>query len=142
MAVPMAATSSGVIVTIHVFYNSRRLTSGGIMETLNSQPPAMDWQVYRNDNTVMTLVLVDTDNNKLDLTDWEFDGQVRQFPTNNAVLDAMDIVKNENVLTIGLDTSGLDVMNFFDIQGTNTMTSTVSTILTGTIYVQEDVTRL
>lgn len=112
------------------------------METLNSQPPAMDWQVYRNDNTVMTLVLVDTDNNKLDLTDWEFDGQVRQFPTNNAVLDAMDIVKNENVLTIGLDTSGLDVMNFFDIQGTNTMTSTVSTILTGTIYVQEDVTRL
>lgn len=112
------------------------------METLNSQPPAMDWQVYRNDNTVMTLVLVDTNNNKLDLTDWEFDGQVRQFPTNNAVLDAMDIVKNENVLTIGLDTSGLDVMNFFDIQGTNTMTSTVSTILTGTIYVQEDVTRL
>ena len=112
------------------------------METLNSQPPAMDWQVYRNDNTVMTLVLVDTDNNKLDLTDWEFNGQVRQFPTNNAVLDAMDIVKNENVLTIGLDTSGLDVMNFFDIQGTNTMTSTVSTILTGTIYVQEDVTRL
>lgn len=112
------------------------------METLNSQPPAMDWQVYRNDNTVMTLVLVDTNDAKLDLTDWEFSGQVRQFPTNNTVLDAFDIVKNENVLTIGLDSTNLDVMNYFDIQGTNTVTETVSTILTGTIYVQEDVTRL
>lgn len=112
------------------------------METLNSQPPAMDWEVYRNDNTVMTLVLVDTNDAKLDLTDWEFSGQVRQFPTNTTVLDALDIVKNENILTIGLDSTNLDVMNYFDIQGTNTITETVSTILTGTIYVQEDVTRL
>jgi hypothetical protein len=112
------------------------------METLNSQPPAMDWQVYRNDSTVLTLVLVDTKDQKLDLTDWNFAGQVRQFPETNTVLDAMDIVKNENVLTIGLDTSGLDTMNFFDIQGTNVNSGTVSTILTGTIYVQEDVTRL
>lgn len=112
------------------------------METLNSQPPAMDWEVYRNDNTVMTLVLVDANDAKLDLTDWEFSGQVRQFPTNTAVLDALDIIKNENVLTIGLDTTDLDVMNYFDIQGINSVTETVSTILTGTIYVQEDVTRL
>jgi hypothetical protein len=111
------------------------------METLNSQPPAMDWQVYRSDNTVMTLVLVDSYNQKLDLTDWEFSGQVRQFPTNTEVLDALDIIKNENVLTVGLDSTNLDVMNYFDIQGTNTETETVSTILTGTIYVQEDVTR-
>jgi hypothetical protein len=111
------------------------------METLNSQPDSMDWQVYRNDSTVMTLVLVDTNDVALDLTDWEFTGQVRQFPTNTAVLDAMDIVKNENILTIGLDTTNLDVMNYFDIQGVNDVTSTVSTILTGTIYVQEDVTR-
>jgi hypothetical protein len=111
------------------------------METLNSQPPAMDWQVYRSDNTVMTLVLVDSYNQKLDLTNWEFSGQVRQFPTNTEVLDALDIIKNENVLTVGLDSTNLDVMNYFDIQGTNTETETVSTILTGTIYVQEDVTR-
>lgn len=111
------------------------------MQTLNSQPDSMDWQVYRNDSTVMTLVLVDTDNVALDLTDWTFTGQVRQFPTNTSVLDAMDIVKNENVLTVGLDTTNLDVMNYFDIQGVNSNTSTVSTILTGTIYVQEDVTR-
>jgi len=112
------------------------------METLNSQPPAMDWEVYRNDNTVMTLVLVDTNDAKLDLTDWEFSGQVRQFPTNTTVLDALDIVKNENILTVGLDSTNLDVMNYFDIQGINSVTETVSTILTGTIYVQEDVTRL
>lgn len=111
------------------------------METLNVQPPAMDWEVYRNDNTVLTLVLVDSNNAKLDLTDWDFDGQVRQFPTNQTVLDSMSIVKNENVLTIGLDTTDLDVMNYFDVQGTNSVTGTVSTILTGTIYVQEDVTR-
>ena len=111
------------------------------METLNSQPPAMDWQVYRNDNAVMTLVLVDLYDKKLDLTDWEFTGQVRQFPSNSEVLKAIDIVKNYNTLTLGLDTSGLDVMNFFDIQGVNSETGTVSTILTGQIYVQEDVTR-
>ena len=101
----------------------------------------MDWQVYRNDNTVLTLVLVDTNNVALDLTSWDFAGQVRQFPTNTTVLDAMNIVKNANVLTIGLDTTDLDVMNYFDIQATNSGTGTVSTILTGQIYVEEDVTR-
>lgn len=101
----------------------------------------MDWQVYRNDNTTLTLVLVDTNNVALDLTNWNFAGQVRQFPTNTTVLDAMSIVKNNNVLTIGLDTTNLDVMNYFDIQGTNSGTGTVSTILTGQIYVEEDVTR-
>jgi hypothetical protein len=111
------------------------------METLNSQPPAMDWQVYRNDNTVMTLVLVDSNDVALDLTDWTFTGKVRQFPTDSTVLDALDIVKNENVLTVGLDTTGLDVLNYFDIQGVNDNSGTVSTILTGQIYVQEDVTR-
>lgn len=101
----------------------------------------MDWQVYRNDNTTLTLVLVDTNNVALDLTDWDFTGQVRQFPTNTVVLDGMDVVKNNNVLTIGLDTTNLDVMNYFDIQGVNSVTGTVSTILTGQIYVEEDVTR-
>jgi hypothetical protein len=111
------------------------------METLNSQPDSMDWRVYRNDSTVMSLVLVDADDVALDLTNWTFTGQVRQFPTNTTVLDSMDIVKNLNVLTVGLDTTNLDVMNFFDIQGVHATTQKVSTILTGTIYVQEDVTR-
>ena len=111
------------------------------METLNSQPDSMDWRVYRNDTTVLTLVLVDANNAALDLTDWNFTGQVRQFPTNTTVLDSMNIVKNANILTIGLDTQNLDTMNFFDIQGINTPTEKISTILSGTIYVEEDVTR-
>jgi hypothetical protein len=111
------------------------------MQTLNSQPDSMDWRVYRNDSTALTLVLVDTEDNPLDLTDWTFTGQVRQFPTNTTVLDSMEIVKNANVLTIGLDTTNLDVMNFFDIQGVNGTTEKISTILTGTIYLEEDVTR-
>lgn len=112
------------------------------MPVLNSQPDSMEWHVYRNDSTVLTLVLVDTNNDPLDLTDWDFAGEVRQFPTNSVVLDAMDIVKNEHVLTIGLSTTNLDVMNYFDIEGINSVSGKVSTILTGTIYVQEDVTRL
>jgi hypothetical protein len=111
------------------------------MKTLNSQPDAMDWQVYRNDSTVLTLVLVDANDAALDLTDWTFRGQVRQFPTNTTILDSMTIVKNANILTIALNTTDLDVMNFFDIEGVNEITEEVSTILTGTIYVQEDVTR-
>lgn len=112
------------------------------MDTLDNLPPAMDWQVYKNDTTTMTLVMVDENDNAIDLTDWSFAGQARQLPSNNTVLDTMQIVKNENVLTIALDTTNLDVMNYFDIQGTNSVTGKVSTILTGTIYVQEDVTRL
>ena len=111
------------------------------MQTLYSQPDSMDWRVYRNDSTVMTLVLVDTNDVPLDLSDWTFTGQVRQFPTNTVVLDSMDIVKNANILTIGLDTQNLDVLNFFDIQGINGTTNKIVTILTGTINVQEDVTR-
>ena len=111
------------------------------MKTLYSQPDSMDWRVYRNDSTVMTLVLVDSNDAPLDLSDWTFTGQVRQFPTNTVVLDSMDIVKNSNILTIGLDTQNLDVLNFFDIQGINGTTNKIVTILTGTINVQEDVTR-
>ena len=111
------------------------------MEVLNSQPDNLEWRVYRSDTTVLTLVLVDTNNKPLDLTGWEFEGQVRQFPTNETILDSMNIVRNEHVLTIGLDTQNLDVMNFFDIQGFNQDSGKNSTILRGTIYVEEDVTR-
>jgi hypothetical protein len=111
------------------------------MEVLNSQPDDMEWRVYRNDSAVLTLVLVDTKDEPLDLTDWEFEAHVRQFPTNTEVLDSMNIVKNQHVLTIGLDTTQLDVMNFFDVQGVNQVSNKVSTIVRGTIYVEEDVTR-
>jgi len=111
------------------------------METLNVRPPSMQWNVYRDDTTVLTLVLLDTSGQALDLTNWEFTGKVRQFPKSVDVLDDLSIVKNENILTIGLDTNPLDTVSYFDIQGINQDTEKISTILSGQIYVEEDVTR-
>jgi hypothetical protein len=111
------------------------------METLNLQPPTMEWRVYRNDNTVMTLALVDSKNAPLDLTDWDFEGKVREFPSDVAALSELTITKTENVLTVGLDTTDLTLMSYFDIEGVNSNTSAVSTIIRGQIFVEEDVTR-
>ena len=111
------------------------------METLNLQPPTMEWRVYRNDNAVMTLALVDSNNAALDLTNWNFTGKVREFPADAAVLSQLTITKNENILTVDLDTADLTLMSYFDIEGINSVTSVVSTIIRGQIFVEEDVTR-
>ena len=55
--------------------------------------------------------------------------------------NVLSIVKNQNILTIGLDTNSLDTVSYFDIQGINQDTEKISTILSGQIYVEEDVTR-
>jgi hypothetical protein len=111
------------------------------METLNLQPPTIEWRVYRNDNALVTIVLVDSNSQPIDLTDWDFDGVVREFPTDAAALSTLQIVKNENILTIALDTTNLTLVSYFDIQGTNSTTSTISTVIRGQIFVEEDVTR-
>ena len=111
------------------------------METLNLQPPDLEWRVYRNDNAVMTLVLVDGNDAAIDLTDWDFEGLVKEYPSDETEISELEIVKNENVLTIALDTSDLTLVSYFDIQGTNSTTSTVSTVIRGQIFVEEDVTR-
>lgn len=111
------------------------------METLDLQPPVLEWRVYRNDTTTMSLVLVDSTDAALDLTDWTFTGKVREFPTSATVLATMSITKNENILVIALSTVDLEGINYFDIQGTNATTSAVSTIVRGQIFVEEDVTR-
>ena len=111
------------------------------MEILNVQPDTMEWRVYRNDSTVLTLVLVDPDDVAIDLGDWTFTGAVRQFPTSTTTLSVFDIDKNENFLTMTLNTNSLDTISYFDIQGTNNATGKVITVLKGQIYVEEDVTR-
>jgi len=111
------------------------------METLNLQPPTMEWRVYRNDGAVMTLALVDSNNAPLDLTDWDFAGKVREFPSDATELSQLGINKNENILTVTLDTADLTLMSYFDIEGINSVTSNVSTIIRGQIFVEEDVTR-
>lgn len=111
------------------------------METLNVQPPSIDWLVYRNDTTELTVVLTDNDGNPIDLTDWEFESKVREYPSDTTTITTMGLVKNDNTLTLYLDTTSLPLFSYFDIEGVNTETEKVSTVLRGQIIVEEDVTR-
>ena len=111
------------------------------METLNLIPPSVEWQTYRNDTTEMTVFLVDENDTALDLTDWDFTGKVREYPSDAGVLETLSITKNENALTIILDNSDLPLTSYFDIEGVNSVNNKVSTVLKGRIAVEEDVTR-
>jgi hypothetical protein len=111
------------------------------METLNVQPPSIEWMVYRNDTTEMTVLLVDENDQALDLTDWEFAGKVREYPQDVSVITTLTITKTDNSLSIVLDTTDLPLTSFFDIEGINTDNDKVSTVLRGRIAVEEDVTR-
>ena len=111
------------------------------METLNVQPPSIEWMVYRNDTTVLTMLLVDENDREIDITDWEFTGLVREYPSDATEISELQIVKNGNSLTVALDTSDLPLISYFDIQGTNTVNENISTVLRGQITVEEDVTR-
>jgi hypothetical protein len=111
------------------------------METLNLQPPTIEWKLYRNDTSPLTVLLTDSEGRDLDLTDWDFEAEVREYPTDSEVIQAFSLVKNGNVLTLELDNTNLPLLSYFDIQGTNTVNSKVSTVLRGQIIVEEDVTR-
>jgi len=111
------------------------------METLNLQPPSVEWLTYRNDTTTLTVVLVDENDAALDLTDWTFTGKVREYPSDAAVLETLTITKADNVLTVELDNSTLPITSYFDIEGINSDNANVSTVLRGRIAVEEDVTR-
>ena len=89
----------------------------------------------------MTILLADADGNALDVSDWDFEGKVREYPADSTVITTLAIVKNENVLTIELDNSSLPLISFFDIQGTNSVNAKVSTVLRGQIFIEEDITR-
>ena len=111
------------------------------METLNLQPPSVEWLTYRNDTTEMTVVLVDENDAALDLTDWTFQGKVREYPADTTVLTTLTITKADNALNILLNNSTLPLISYFDIQGTNSTNNNVSTVLRGQIIVEQDVTR-
>jgi hypothetical protein len=111
------------------------------MDILDLQPPTIEWRVYRMDSTVLTVLLQDSAGNAIDLTDWEFEAKVREFPTDGEAVTAMEVVKNGNTLTLGLDTTNLPVVSYFDVQGTNSVNEKISTVLRGQIFVEEDVTR-
>ncbi len=50
----------------------------------------------------MTVLLADSEGRELDLTDWDFAGKVREYPTDATVITTLSIVKNGNVLTVEL----------------------------------------
>jgi len=110
------------------------------MQTLNLQPPTMEWRLYRYDTSNMTLLLVDENDAPLDLSAWEFTGFVKEFPGVEEAIAELQIEKNENALLINLTNDNLVAMSYFDIQGTNTITGQVSTIVRGQIFIEEDVT--
>ena len=111
------------------------------MEILDLQPPTIEWRVYRNDTSPMTVLLSDSEGNALDLTDWDFEAKVREYPADTTVITTLAIVKNGNVLTLELDNANLPLISFFDIQGTNSVNAKVSTVLRGQIFIEEDITR-
>lgn len=111
------------------------------METLNLLPPSIEWIIYRNDTTALTVVLVDENDAALDLTDWTFTGKVREYPSDATVLVTLTVTKDENVLTVLLDNSDLPITSYFDIEGINSDNANVSTVVRGRIQVEEDVTR-
>lgn len=111
------------------------------METLNLLPPSLEWIIYRNDTTELTIVLVDENNAALDLTDWNFTGKVREYPSDGTVLVTLNITKVDNILTVILDNSDLPITSYFDIEGINSDNARVSTVVRGRIQVEEDVTR-
>jgi hypothetical protein len=136
-----AAMISEFIVNIHLFYTRGRLTLEESMETLNVQPPSIEWMVYRNDTTELTMLLVDENDAALDLTDWDFTGVVREYPQDATEITTLTIIKVDNSLTVVLDNSDLPLTSYFDIEGINSETDKVSTVLRGRISVEEDVTR-
>ena len=111
------------------------------METLNLLPPSVEWIIYRNDTTELTVVLVDENDAALDLTDWDFAGKVREYPSDASVLVTLNITKADNILTVVLDNSDLPITSYFDIEGINSYNGKVSTVVRGRIQVEEDVTR-
>ena len=111
------------------------------MNTIDSVPASLDWNVYRGDTARINIILRDESNELMDLTDYEFEGQVKASPKDVQSLQEITITKSESAVTLLIpDTSNLPRKAYFDIQSTHS-TGDVQTILKGNINVEDDVTR-
>lgn len=110
-------------------------------EVVNNQPPKFEWRVYRGDSTNLTIAALDENGDQYDLTDYEFEGHVREMPNSNDVIENLTISVQENIINIGLPTTELPTMSYFDIQGINNISNKTTTFLSGIIFLEEDVTR-
>jgi len=110
-------------------------------KVINNQPPKFEWRVYRNDTTALTMAALDADGNPYDLTDYTIEAQVRLDPTDATTVGNITVTAQDNVITLDLDTTGLDTINYFDVELVNLSTDKKTTILYGTIFLEEDITR-
>lgn len=108
---------------------------------VNNQPPKFEWRVYRGDSTDLTVAALDDNGNQFDLSDYELEGAIREYPTDANVIDNLTIEVTENIINISLPTLDLPTMSYFDVQATNNTTGKITTLLAGSIFLDEDVTR-
>ena len=108
---------------------------------VNAQPPKFEWRVYRNDTTSLTIAALNDDGTPYDLSDLGLWGLVKEDPQNEDAITNLMIEVQDNIITIGLDTSNLPTMSYFDVQADDLVTGKNTTILYGTIFLEEDISR-
>lgn len=111
------------------------------MNTVESVPASLDWNVYKGDTARLNLILRDQNNELMDLSDYYFAGQIRVTPKDTEILQEITVTKSDSVVTIIIeDTNNLPRTSYFDIQS-STNDGTVQTVVRGTINAEDDVTR-
>lgn len=111
------------------------------MNTVESVPASLDWNVYKGDTARLNLILRDQNNELMDLSDYSFSGQIRLLPKSTEILQEITVTKSDSVVTIIIeDTNNLPRTSYFDIQANNT-DGTIQTFVKGTINAEDDVTR-
>lgn len=107
----------------------------------------LDITCRRNDTFKLDMDWLDSENNPIDLTAYEFKAQVRKTSTSTAVIlsfDNADFSKdNSGNLVMSKSAANMDVKGgsyAYDLQATKTATSEVHTWLGGDFIVVDDVT--
>lgn len=108
---------------------------------LTAQPANMEWRVYRNDSTVMTVAVLNNLGEPMDLSGWVFTGQVKNNPKDLVAVATINVNANAHILSLDVNTTNFDNIMYFDVQGTNEDLDKTKTLFAGTIYIEEDVTR-
>lgn len=111
------------------------------MDIISNVPATLEWRVYKGDTTTLSIIVQSDEGAAIDVSDYEFLGQIRQDPTSATILQTLSINSLENMITVTItDSDDLPRMSYFDIQATKPDT-TISTILKGYIYSEDDVSR-
>jgi len=111
------------------------------MDIISNVPATLEWRIYKGDTSTMTILVQDDQGKDIDVSAYDFLGQIRQDPTDADELQDLAITADGNVISVTIsNTTTLPRMSYFDIQATKPDT-TVSTILKGYIYTEDDISR-